>query len=226
MKTIFITGTDTGIGKTQISIGLLNRFNETGYSTFGMKPIASGCEWNAENQLVNQDALALQATSSIKMPYQNVNPIALPEPIAPHLAAQKVGVNLSVKRVAEVISKSLVPSAYINIIEGVGGWSVPLNNQELFSDVIAHLKIPTILVVGIKLGCINHALLTSRSIIEMRVPFLGWIANCIEPEVQFAQENIEALSSLIPRPCLGVFGYGLSPSDSGNEITVPLINKT
>lgn len=225
MKTFFITGTDTGIGKTHVTVGLLNRFNEKGYSTFGMKPIASGCHWSAEGQRMNEDALALQAVSSIKRPYQQVNPIALAEPIAPHLAAEKAGINLSKNGLVEVISNSLVPSADVNVIEGVGGWSVPLNNHELFSEVIAHLKIPTLLVIGIKLGCINHALLTCQSIVQMRVPFLGWIANCIEPDVQFAKENIKALSSWIPAPCLGSFHYGLNPSDPGNQVNIPLINK-
>jgi len=219
MNAIFITGTDTDIGKTHVSIGLLNRFNKSGYSTFGMKPIASGCEKNIAGKLVNQDALALQAISSIERAYHHVNPIAFADPIAPHLASQKNGVNLSVDWVAEVISKSIAESADINIIEGVGGWSVPLNNHELFADVIAMLKVPTILVVGIKLGCINHAILTSRSIIEMQVPFLGWIANCIEPDQQFSEDNIRALSSWLPGPCLGVFQYGLSPYHANIEMT-------
>ncbi len=206
-KNIFITGTDTAVGKTTVSILLLKKLEQLGYKTFAMKPIASGCTMDKNNHLVNEDALALQATASIFKPYPVVNPIALKEPIAPHLAAKLMDKRLSVALLTETITAHLQAEADINIIEGVGGWSVPLNETELFSEVICHLKIPVILVVAIKLGCLNHAILTYHNILQMKVPLLGWVANCIEQDALASSENIETLKQWIDAPCLGVIPF-------------------
>lgn len=208
MNSVFITGTDTGVGKTHVAASLIQQYNNEGYQTFGIKPIASGCSLNAEGQLVNDDALILQKMASIKRPYNIVNPLAFKEPIAPHLAANIAGVQLSVSSVVEAISQSIQSDADVNIIEGVGGWSVPLNDYELVSEVVKALEIPTILVVGIKLGCLNHAILTAKSIEKMGVPFVGWIANCIDPETLVADELVETLKKWLPGPLLGVVPHG------------------
>jgi dethiobiotin synthetase len=207
MKSIFITGTDTGVGKTFVSQLLLNQFNQLGLKTFGLKPIASGGKYNRYDQLENEDALILQKNSSIYQPYSIVNPIILNEPIAPHLAACHMNIVLTKSKLKKCILASLQPDADINIIEGAGGWSVPLNYQELYSDVIAELNIPVVLVVGIKLGCLNHALLTYYNILQMKVALIGWIANCFSPSTLYSQENIDSLKQIIKHPCLGAVPY-------------------
>lgn len=207
MKTIFVTGTDTNIGKTFICNLLLKEFNAIGLKTFAIKPLVSGCHYNNDQQLQNDDVIHLQASASIDKPYQIINPIPLEEPIAPHLAARKMGIKLSKSMVKKSILSSLQQEADINIIEGVGGWLMPLNEDELFSDVIDELKIPVILVVGIKLGCLNHALLTYKNIMDMGAPFLGWIANCLDPHTLSVNENIKTLKEWIHPPCLGIVPY-------------------
>ncbi|MCD6055138.1 MAG: bioD [Gammaproteobacteria bacterium] len=207
MKAIFITGTDTGIGKTFISGLLLREFNALKLQTFAIKPLASGCYSSSSGSLKNEDAQYLQAHASIKQPYVVVNPFALKEPIAPHLAAQEMGINLSKQAVKNSILSSIQADADINIIEGIGGWAVPLNDEELLSDVISELHIPVLLVVGIKLGCLNHSILTYKNILSTRVPFIGWVANCLVPNMPFIKENIYTLQKWINRPCLGIVPY-------------------
>jgi dethiobiotin synthetase len=223
MKALFITGTDTDVGKTYCAVTLMKLFNEKGYKTYGMKPIASGCFLNRQGHLVNEDALALQEMATIKRSYHGVNPYSFEEPIAPHIAAKKAGIQLSVASVVEKIEQSLQSAADINIIEGVGGWSVPLNDHEILADFVRFLNIPTILVVGIKLGCINHAIQTSRSIADSQVPYVGWIANCIDNTMLERDENIKSLEKWIPAPCLGVLPFGAPFCDHENCINVELI---
>lgn len=207
MKAVFITGTDTGVGKTFVSCKLLEQWHHDGYQTFGIKPIASGCELNSEGRLVNEDALQLQQSASIKRPYEVVNPIALPEPIAPHLAARKNDIELNSEIVCETIRSAIQADADINLIEGAGGWTIPLSAQDTYADVVVELGLPVILVVGIRLGCINHALLTVKDLARRNVPLLGWVANRIDPEMLVAEENIETLKHWIAAPCLGVVEY-------------------
>ncbi len=224
MNAIFITGTDTGIGKTTVSIVLLKKLNQLGYRTFALKPIASGCSLDRNGCWVNDDAIALQAAASLWRPYEIVNPIALKEPVAPHLAAKLMGETLSAIEVSNIINAAIQSEADINLIEGVGGWSVPLNHRELFSEVIAGLKIPVILVVGIKLGCLNHAILTYHHIVRMKVPFLGWIANCMDSNVLMREENIETLKHWITAPCLGVIPFGLTHIQETSVLNLDFIS--
>lgn len=207
MKKIFIAGTDTGIGKTFVSCLLLKEFNAIPLKTFAIKPIATGCQQNSYGEWQNNDALCLQTASSIKQPYKVVNPIALKDPIAPHLAARKMNIELSKASVKKSILFSLQQNAEITIIEGVGGWLVPLNDRELFADVICELNIPIILVVGMKLGCLNHALLTYTNMLAMNASIIGWIANCLLPDTLLLNENIYTLQKLLKKPCLGVIPY-------------------
>ena len=204
MKSIFIAGSDTGVGKTTISTILLRQFNERRYKTVGLKPLASGCILNAYNEFENDDALSFQKTASVFTSYQTVNPIALKEAIAPHLAAEKMAITLTKKLLVEKILLSINKNAGINIIEGAGGWAIPLNDHDLYSDVIASLKIPLILVVGMRLGCLNHAILTYQSMLQMRVPLIGWIANCVDPDMLEISGNINTLKQWIKKPCLGI----------------------
>ena len=197
-KSFFITGTDTEVGKTFVCVDLLKDYNKKKLTTFGIKLIASGCQRNEEGELVNDDALALQQAASIKRPYKLVNPFVFERPIAPHIA----GGLLDKKDVKEKLLTSIQVDADINIIEGAGGWLVPLNNDNYISDVIVELNIPVILVVGMKLGCINHAMLSVQSILASGATLAGWIANCLDPNMIALDENIETLEQRIHAPCL------------------------
>lgn len=207
---LFVTGTDTNVGKTYISTAFLRKFNSIGFSTFGVKPIASGCH-RIDGKLRNEDALALQKASSIKKSYGFVNQVALEAPIAPHISAQLEGLHLTIDVLIEKINKSLAISSDIFIIEGAGGWFVPLNNQESMADLVRLLNVPVILVVGIKLGCLNHAMLTVHTINQMKISFLGWVANCIEPQMRAIDENIKTLEVWVKAPCMGIIRYGEDP---------------
>lgn len=204
---LFITGTDTDVGKTFVSGLLLQAFNEAGFKTFALKPIASGCQRNHDGELRNQDALYLQQVATIKTPYAMVNPIAFAPPIAPHIAAGYANTSLSAAGVKQAIISSTQEDADIHLIEGAGGWALPLNTHELFSDVILDLQIPIILVVGIKLGCLNHALLTHANIMARGGALIGWIANCLDPNALAIEENINFLKSTLETPCLGTVPY-------------------
>lgn len=223
MTSIFITGTDTDVGKTYVSVALLNQLNAAGYQTFGVKPIASGCEMDSNGQLINSDALALLEAASIKQSYATVNPIALSEAIAPHIAATHAGIQLSLDKMVNHIKQSTQANADFNLIEGAGGWCVPLNQTELVSDVIASLRLPVILVVGMKLGCLNHAILTCHHILAKKCSLLGWVANCVDPAAIAVDENIQTLRSWLPVPCLGVVPYAKIPDFTKQYIDLELM---
>jgi len=205
-RSYFITGTDTGVGKTYVACALLRAAQATGLSTLGLKPIASGCEF-IDQQWRNEDALALQQSATLKFPYEKINPIALPLAIAPHLAAKAKSVNLSVELLMQHHNKLLPLPADFTLIEGAGGWLVPLNATETLADFVAAVKIPVILVVGIRLGCINHALLTAQAIHAYQLPLVGWVANCIDPNNQQQSDIIASLTTRLDAPCLGVIPF-------------------
>lgn len=191
-RKIFITGTDTGVGKTYVSVQLLNQFAQDGLSTLGLKPIASGCQL-VDGQLVNDDALALAAASTIKVDYATTNPFAFEPPIAPHIAAQLCKQPLSKKLLAEKMQAALSINADITIIEGAGGWLLPLNEKETLADYVIEQGFEIILVVGMRLGCLNHALLTERAIRAAGGKLTDWVPNCIDPQMNYLAENIKTL---------------------------------
>ncbi len=206
--TFFITGTDTGIGKTHISVGLLQLFNRHHYSTIGVKPVATGgVEDNNTQRFYHDDARALQHAASIFLEDFYVNPFLFTPPIAPHLAAAETNKLLTVDLIMSVLQQTIYSSADICIIEGVGGWQVPLNHHETMADVVMRLNARVILVVGMRLGCLNHAILTARAIQASGLCFAGWVANCIDPVMQKREENIHTLIKWIPAPLLGVVAY-------------------
>lgn len=209
---LFITGTDTDIGKTYISIGLLNGLNKQGYNTLGLKPVASGCEL-IDGQFYNDDALALQKASSLKLEYDQINPFRLESPIAPHIAAKHCDVELSKELVTQKLNDAFLNPADIFIIEGAGGWAVPLNDNELMSDMVLSIDAKVILVIGIKLGCLNHAILTAEFIKNSGVSLVGWIANIINPDMIELDENILALKQWVKSSCLGVVPFKEKPED-------------
>lgn len=196
-NTFFITGTDTGVGKTTITVGLLNALNHSGYAAIGLKPIASGVDERG-----NEDALAIQAASALSLTYDQINPICFTPPIAPHIAAAQCGAQLSAADIAQFCQQANQLPADHLLIEGAGGWLVPLNHRETYADVVKLLNIPIILVVGMRLGCLNHALLTVQAIKDAGLQLHGWVANFIDSEMAAPEENLATLSAMIDAPML------------------------
>ena len=205
-QAFFITGTDTDAGKTTISVGLLCAAQQLQRSTLAMKPVASGCEHSAQG-LRNSDALALMAQSSVQLPYAQVNPYAFAPAIAPHIAAQEAGVELGVTALYQAAQGVLQAGADITLIEGAGGWRVPISATEFLSDFAIALNIPVILVVGIKLGCINHTLLTAQAIRQDGLQLAGWVANIIDPNCARLDDNLATLELHMNAPCLAQVPY-------------------
>jgi len=208
----FITGTDTDVGKTICTAALLHKAKLASKSTLGLKPLAAGCE-ETEQGLRNGDALALMAQSTEQLPYEQVNPVALKEAIAPHIAAERLNKPLSAARLVGYLRGVLmINRAEFICIEGAGGWRVPLNAKETLAEVPKDLKLPVILVVGMKLGCINHAMLTMEAIHRDGLNVVGWIANLIDNDMDAYQENLDSLKKQIRVPCLGELPYLTDPS--------------
>lgn len=201
-RAYFITGTDTDVGKTVVSAGLLAAAAARGLSTAAVKPVAAGCERTAQG-LRNADALALQAAMSLELPYEQVNPVALEPAIAPHIAAARAGMRLSADRLAGFCRGVLMQRADFTVIEGAGGWRVPLNPREYLSQLAVVLQLPVVLVVGMRLGCISHAALTAEAVARDGLVLAGWVANRCTPAMACYEENLATLCTLLPAPCLG-----------------------
>jgi dethiobiotin synthetase len=196
----FVAGTDTNVGKTYMACQLLHAAQQRGLRTLGLKPLAAGAE-KMDGEWHNDDALLLQDASSIKLPYTSINPFCFELAAAPHIAAKKTGIELTAKTIAQRIRHVLDESAFdYAVIEGAGGWWVPLNDTETFADVVKLLQIPVILIVGMKLGCINHALLTAEAIKADGVTLHSWIANDLGNPMPLLTENIATLEKLLPAP--------------------------
>lgn len=198
----FITGTDTGCGKTEITLGLMHLLQAGDRSVVGMKPVASGAMVAGEG-LRNDDARRILRQSSPQVPYDLVNPYVFEPPIAPHLAAGLVGQRISFDVIRECYT-GLSSLANVVIVEGVGGWRVPLGADGDVSDLALALGLPVILVVGMQLGCINHALLSADSILAKGLPLAGWVANVMDPAMLELEANLETLRHSIEAPCLGL----------------------
>lgn len=198
MTIIFITGTDTDIGKTYVSIKMLKKFNLLGLKTIGIKPISTGCVNG-----YNQDALLLQQYSSVKLDYSLINPFAFERAVSPHI----VSLDLTIDKLWNKLQETLKIQADIYLIEGVGGWFAPLNSKETMANLIQKFEmIEIILVVGIRLGCLNHSILTYEAI-KKKIKIKGWIANIIDPSMEAINENIDFLKEYIKEPCLEVIDY-------------------
>ena len=201
-KAFFVTGTDTEIGKTTIAAGLLHAARLDGLSTAAAKPVASGCEQTAQG-LRNDDALALLGQCSLALDYAEANPFAFAPAIAPHLAAREAAVELSVARLRPAMQQVLARGADFTLVEGAGGWRVPLAGHETLADLAVALELPVILVVGVRLGCINHAVLTAEAIARDGLHLAGWVANIVDPQTSRLEENLATLAERLPAPCLG-----------------------
>lgn len=207
MTGVFITGTDTGCGKTRIAAGLVAAWRRQGQSVSGMKPVASGCE-SRNGKPRNADALALQAAGSADWPYATVNPYALREPIAPQFAARREGRTIDPAVIAHAYS-DLSASGRV-VVEGVGGWRVPLSDTLTTVDLVRQLRLPVLLVIGLRLGCINHALLTAEALRADGVPWLGWIANSVIPDYDTTAETLAVLQMAIHAPMLACIPFAAS----------------
>jgi dethiobiotin synthetase len=199
---VFVTATDTGAGKTVASLGLMAALSGTGRRAVGMKPVASGSQPGEGGALRHEDALLLQAQGPAGIPYADVNPYALRGPIAPHIAAARAGLRIDLERI-DTAFRRLAERADAVIVEGIGGWRVPLNESETTADLVRRLELPVILVVGLRLGCISHALLTAEAIRRDGIELRGWIANQLDPAYETAEETVEFLGARLGAPRIG-----------------------
>ncbi len=197
-KACFITGTDTGVGKTLVTTGLIRLFSEDGFKVAGMKPVASGCKKTGQG-LRNDDAERLMQQSNVDLEYESINPYAFEPPVSPHFAAQEIDQQIKLDHIVENLSK-ISDVVDIVIIEGVGGWRVPLGENLDVSDLAEKLNLPVILVVGLRLGCINHALLTAAAIQTKGLALIGCVASQIEEEYQRCDETLETLEKRLGVP--------------------------
>jgi len=201
----FVTGTDTGVGKTFIASALLHAFAKAGKSVVGMKPVAAGCE-----QGVWPDVEALKRASTVRAPAQLVNPYALDPAVAPHIAAELAGVSIEIEAIARAYEE-LSRMAEVVVVEGVGGFLVPLNARQTTADLASRLGLPVVFVVGMRLGCLNHALLTRRQIEAQGLRCAGWVANCILPDMPQLDANVRALETRLACPRLGTVPFFRNP---------------
>jgi dethiobiotin synthetase len=216
---LFVTGTDTGVGKTLIACALLHRLRSRGLRALGMKPVAAGVEPTPEGP-ANPDVVALRRASSWVAPLSQVNPYCFEPPIAPHLAAASVGVRIELEPIQKAFD-ALRRSADAIVVEGVGGFLVPLNDREDAGDLAVALALPVVLVVGLRLGCLNHALLTQQAVLARALRLAGWIANSIDPHMQRFDENLQALRERIDAPLLGVLPHRAAPDPAAFELALP-----
>lgn len=206
MSAVFVTGTDTGIGKTFASVALLHAHRAHDRTAVGMKPVASGSRVTPDG-LRNEDAEALIAASDPAPAYALCNPFAFAPPIAPHIAAREAGVEIVLPPIVDAFQR-LAARADRVVVEGVGGWSVPLSASLMQADLVRALDIPVVLVVGVRLGCLNHALLSARAIVADGCTLVGWIANRIDPEMAVADANLATLRERLGVPLLGDLAHG------------------
>ncbi len=205
-QSYFVIGTDTNVGKTYVASALVRHFAAKGYSTIGMKPIASGCMRNGNGGLLNDDVSALATASNVPASLDLINPYRFEPAIAPHIAAAQVE-KIVDPEVIKLAYQQLKALADVVIVEGAGGFLVPLNNQETLADLAVLLNIPVILVVGMRLGCINHALLTVEAIKSRGLTLAGWVANRVDAEMPVFEENLVSLQQRIAAPCISVVGW-------------------
>jgi dethiobiotin synthetase len=222
-QSYFVIGTDTNVGKTYVASALVKHFTAIGLKTVGMKPVASGCELNEKNELINEDVTALISASNINADLDLINPYRFVPAIAPHIAAEQAGVQIDLEVIQQAYAQ-LACLADMLIVEGAGGFCVPLNKTQTLADLAVLLNIPVILVVGMRLGCINHALLTVEAIQARGLKLAGWIANEIEPNFAMFDENLSSLQQRISAPCLSVVRWQCELNIAPN--TLPLRDST
>ena len=234
----FVTGTDTGVGKTRVSAALLRALHRAGHArVVGMKPVAAGCEWvEAEDgrsgHWLNEDVAALRAAGTLAVPPQFDNPYALPDPVSPHIAARRAGERIDLDHL-ESTFHALRQHADAVVVEGAGGFIVPLHDRDddteadrgepawvTSADLAVRLRLPVILVVGLRLGCLNHALLTQEAILSRGLTLAGWVANLIDPHMPEQEANVATLQRRLQAPMLGRLAW--APNATADELAAKL----
>lgn len=212
----FLTGTDTEVGKTHIACALLHRARSVGHVAVGLKPVAAGTDATG----ANDDVVRIRAASSRQLPDAVVNPYCFAPAIAPHIAAADAGVVIDFARIAATVDTARTAADFV-VVEGAGGFCVPFGVDRNAADLARQLALPVVLVVGMRLGCINHALLSAEAIAARGLPLAGWVANRLAPGMQRFAENLATLEQLLPAPCLGVVPWGTSPADAAACLDLP-----
>jgi dethiobiotin synthetase len=217
----FVTGTDTGVGKTRVAAGLIACMRGQGHRVAGMKPVASGCVATPDG-LRNEDALALIEASGLDLPYDWVNPYAFAPPIAPHIAAREAATPIRFAVIRDALTK-LSKQVDCVVVEGVGGWHVPLGPDGDVATLAVALDLPVVLVVGLRLGCLNHAALTAAALRASSVHVAGWVASAVDDAFERPDDNLRSLGELLRAPCLGVLDHrpGASTSDVAACLRLP-----
>ncbi len=210
---LFITGTDTGVGKTRVATALLRAFARRGLRAVGMKPVAAGCE-RIDGALVSEDVAALVAASNVNLPVDLINPYRFQAAIAPHLAAELAGETISLQKIRDAYVV-LAARADRVVVEAAGGFLVPLNEHEDFGDLARLLELPVLLVVGMRLGCLNHALLTAEAVQRRGLQFAGWVANRLDAQMPAFEQNVHALRERLGVPLLGTIPFGIEDAEAG-----------
>ena len=217
---IFVTGTDTGIGKTRATVMLMNALKAQGYSVAGMKPVASGATIK-NGQLRNDDATLIQEHCSSKIDYELINPVVFESPIAPHIAAIKAGTPIDINKIKAAYD-TLKNSNDIVVVEGVGGWRVPLSETLSLKDLVRELKLPVVMVIGLRLGCLNHAILTADAILADGLTLCAWISNRIDKTYENVRETLQTLRANIPAPGIAEIPYLQAFERSDAEVKIDL----
>ena len=202
---VYVTGTDTGIGKTFASCALLHALRGQGMRAVGMKPVASGCTW-LDGGWKNDDALALQQASAVEVAYADINPFALEHPLAPELASRDAGTEVTLPPILDAHAR-LAAQADAVVVEGVGGWAAPLSSSLMQVDLVRALELPVVLVVGLRLGCLNHALLSARAIEADGATLAGWIGSHVDPAMARVEDNLKMLQARLLATCWGVLPH-------------------
>ncbi|NTV94651.1 MAG: dethiobiotin synthase [Thiobacillus sp.] len=205
MPGIFVTGTDTNVGKTLVSAALLLAMKDLGLRAVGMKPVAAGAE-RIGDAWVNEDVAELTRAAAIEAPPEWINPYLFREAIAPHIAAERKGVRVEIPRIVEAYEQLAGLADWV-VVEGAGGFRVPLDARRDSADLAVALGLPVVLVVGMRLGCINHALLTAEAIAARGLKLAGWVANRVDPEMAVFEDNLASLEARLPAPCLAVIPW-------------------
>ena len=216
----FVTGTDTGVGKTLVSTALLHALARHHPRVVGMKPVAAGTDWTNGLE-TNDDVLALRAASSCSVPPELDNPVLLPDPVSPHIAATRAGVRIAIAPIV-ACHRQLLQLADVVVVEGAGGFMVPLSDTETGADLAQALGLPVVLVVGLRLGCLNHALLTATAIRARGLTLAGWVANHIDPSMLAQGDNIAFLQQQLAAPLLASIAHQLQPDPQTVNLELPL----
>ncbi|MGQ0800157.1 MAG: dethiobiotin synthase [Pseudomarimonas sp.] len=222
-SSVYLTGTDTDAGKTYAAVALIHALRGHGARVIGMKPLASGCVLSGDG-VRNPDALALQGASEAGAAYELINPIALRDATAPEIAAANDGVEVSLPSIERAYA-ALRESADCVVVEGVGGWMAPLSASLMQADLVRALHLPVLLVVGLRLGCINHALLSLRALQADGAKVLGWIGSAVDPQLAFVQQTVRILRQRIGFPCLGILPHGVDAKAAGIALDLTCLKR-